>query len=68
MIEFRTRIVRIEEKTRAAWRSGLGKDAQFDNVSEGWWITLEGGASICVGQRKPESIREGDVYVRMDMA
>lgn len=68
MIEFRTRIVRIEEKTSPAWVSGLGKEAVFTTVSDGWWVTLEGGASICVGQRKPESICEGDVYVRMDMA
>ena len=67
MIEFRTRIVKIEERTRAVWRSSLGKDAQFDTVSDGWWITLEGSVSICIGNRKPESLREGDVYVRIDM-
>jgi hypothetical protein len=67
MIQFRTRILKIEEKHHAAWISGLGKEATFSTVSEGWWVTLEGGLSICVGQRKPESIREGEVLIRMDM-
>lgn len=67
MIAFRAVVTRIEEKTRAAWRSGLGKEAVFDTVSDGWWVTLNYRTSYCVGERRPEGVAEGDsVIVRLE--
>jgi hypothetical protein len=66
MIKFRAKIVQVEEKTRAVWRSGLGKEAVFDKVSEGWWVTLDAGISLWVGSTKPDLVRGESVTISLD--
>lgn len=51
---FQTTVVKIAERFERRWVDGRGKDAEFENISRGWFITLEGShESLGVGAEKP---------------
>ncbi len=53
-------VSKVEEKVARRWAKGCGKDAEFIDDSQGWWLRLESlPASIYIGHDKPE-LREGD--------
>jgi hypothetical protein len=65
MLTFRGVITKVEERTKRVWTSGLGKEAVFHDVSDGWWLTLDDLTSYHVGQ-KPDFERGDAVIVRVE--
>lgn len=56
----RDRVVKVEERFRRVYVSGIGKEAIFDEESIGWYVTTSSGISLCVGPVNP-GWKDGDV-------
>jgi hypothetical protein len=65
-ISFGARVRRCEERKIRQWISGFGNQAVFNDVSQGWYMSLDGShEAIFVGMTKPD-IQVGD-YVGVTM-
>jgi hypothetical protein len=50
----------VEQRTRQEWCGGVGKEAKFCFVSEGWWVCFAScPGSMYVGHAEPE-LKAGD--------
>lgn len=49
-----TEVLKIEEKFNQVWKSGFGKEAQFDAPSKGWFIQFVGSQESIQFSCKPE--------------
>jgi hypothetical protein len=38
MISFCATVTGVEERTKKVWLRGIGKEAEFQDRSEGWWL------------------------------
>lgn len=49
-------VARIVQRVAKDWRGGVGKDAMFDEVCEGWSVQLEEWptAALDLGRERPE--------------
>jgi hypothetical protein len=53
-------VTRVEERFIRRHVSGMGESAQFIEDSNGWWVTLTGDISVCLGDIAPRDIAVGD--------
>ena len=57
----------VEEHVRRQWIRGVGKDAVFADVSDGWFIGLHGSsAAIYVGHEKPPFKASEKIRITME--
>lgn len=50
----------VEERAARKWVRGVGKDAEFKDKSEGWYVTFEDWpAAAHVGMNQPD-VKPGD--------
>ena len=54
MISFSATVTGVEERTKKVWLRGIGKEAEFQDRSEGWWLVCNKEFSIWVGWSRPE--------------
>ena len=60
-IKFTAKVVKIEEKFEKTHIRGVGPDAEFKDVSLGWFVSFQGSyESIHVGFEKPTT-KFGDI-------
>ncbi len=60
-LKFISRVIAIEEKFRDKWIGGVGEEAKFESLSQGWFIGLEGSYEyIYAGTTRP-NIKVGDI-------
>lgn len=48
------RVLRVEERTRTVYVSGVGADAKTGEVSLGWFVVLDAGIAVKFGSNKPD--------------
>ncbi len=54
------RVARVEQRFVRQWVRGVGKDAEFTDDGQGWWLKLETmPTSMYLGEEKP-GLKEGD--------
>ncbi len=49
----------VKLKMARQWLRGVGKDAEFQENTAGWYITLDGSLSLYIGEEEPK-LRAGD--------
>ena len=51
-----TQIIKIEQRYRKQYVSGVGPDVVVKDISTGWWIVTAAPEpyAVCVGDEKPE--------------
>jgi hypothetical protein len=58
---FHSKITDVFEHKALVYMRGVGKDAEFENVSRGWYIHLEGSReSLHLGHMQP-TLKRGDI-------
>lgn len=60
-VKFVARVVKVTEHKYNQWIKGIGNEAEFNEISLGWFVTLENShESIFIGWLKPQ-IRVGSI-------
>jgi hypothetical protein len=60
-ITFKTKVIKLEERTRQIWVSGFGENAVFRSINLGWFMHLDGSReALYVGEFKPLDLGVGD--------
>ena len=63
VVQFVARVIAVNEKKYKQWLGGVGKEATFNEISLGWFVSLEGShESLFIGFLKP-SIRIGSMAI-----
>jgi len=57
-------VMRVEKRKRKQYVSGYGENAVFIDMSDGWFVVLEGHVSLSVGDKKPD-VKPGDWVVNL---
>lgn len=49
-----TTVAEVEERFRTVWKQGIGSEAVFAKVSQGWFVHLHGSyEALFIGHTKP---------------
>lgn len=62
-IAFKATVIRVDRKSKKHWTGGIGADATFMDIDQGWFITLDGShESLFAGAERP-NVKIGDMAV-----
>ena len=64
--KFPVKVTSVFERKLSKHERGAGKEAIFSTASAGWYIGLEGLASIHVGAEKPEFEPGETIYLKLE--
>ena len=59
-------VQRVEHRIARRWVRGLGRDAEFDDDSLGWWVVFQSCASMYLGREKPGLVAGDRVRVTVE--
>ena len=62
----RARVVGVEEIKSKAYVAGVGEAAQFNEVSQGWWLVMEGNWSLFLGAERPAFAPGDTVEIKVE--
>jgi hypothetical protein len=62
----RHKVLRVYEKTSRQYLGGYGDSARFEDVSDGWHVTLEGHIGVKISDTEQPDVLVGD-HLIMDI-
>lgn len=60
---WKSRVLRIEERMTRRFVGGFSLNAEFKDISTGWWIVTDDYVAHCIGNEKP-NCKVGDIVKR----